>query len=255
MRRVLDFGAPKSDDTSASRGNKLVKMCLPEYAPIHKWQEDEREFLCVLNRWYARAPSDFASIFNHTFGLALSVSKIRDQFENYLRLHGAQAFLVYKAVFEIPFDDPEDVYGEFRRNIESTAQMLGITLEECHAEDTSPSGSARKAKSLRTRRLYKALVRKAVQDAKGRQAPLPPRQQSSSLIDRLGGMTLSTNADFDLSETLVDVEDYADSDVRPVDPTPPRSKDRSKLAFRVWGQDSKAKFSENRGLYVLLHES
>jgi hypothetical protein len=81
VRRKLDFGT-----LSASQGNSSTRtsfaMGPPEYSPSHRWTNEEREVLCVLNRFYRRNPVAFKCIFNKMFGQDLKMSKVRNQFEN-----------------------------------------------------------------------------------------------------------------------------------------------------------------------------
>jgi hypothetical protein len=175
------------------------------------------------------------------------MSKIRDQFENYLRLYGPDAFPVYKAVFSIPFDDPQDVYGWVRDVIEATAEKLGIEVHRLEQEVTSPAGRARRAKSVITRRLYKRLVRRASQERLAITHPKAVAQNPSPEVQILGQMALRTNVRLDAEEYLTDAEDFFKPITPPTKPSPPASTDAPKLGFRVWDAQSKTTFSPDHG--------
>jgi hypothetical protein len=203
-------------------------------------------------RWYERAPSDFARIYNHAFGQDLSMTKIRDQFENYLRLHGGLAFPVYKAIYAVPFDDPADVYGNVRQNIEATAQSLDIDLRRRQEEATSPSGGARRAKSQKTRRLYKSLVRRASQEERSKAVQMQPVEPVMPRRPSLGRTTLVTDTESDMIERFSDTEDSSAPDVKLPERKDPSEDVMPKLGFRVWDEDSKTKFTE-RGFESAAH--
>ena len=100
-------------------------------------------------------------------------SVIQDQYKSYLRLYRPEAFLVYKGVMAVPFEDSEGVYDEIRRNIAATAFSLDIDIQKLEEEKVSPSGGARDAKSRKTRMLYKSLVRRASQEETARAVQMP----------------------------------------------------------------------------------
>jgi hypothetical protein len=227
-------------------------MGLPEYSPSHRWTNKEREVLCIMNRFYRRNPVSFKCIFNKMFGQDLKMSKVRDQFENYMRLHGGNAFPVYKAVFSVPFDDPENIFDEIRSTIETTAKDLDVDLERLDEEAKSPSGRGRKAKSRRTRKIHRQLVRKASREEKAQAVQRPLVANGSIIPPLLGGVTLGTTVEFDTSELLCNVEDCTSPEVQPlghvvdVAPTIPSNTDAT-LGWRVWDASSRTKFTEEGG--------
>jgi hypothetical protein len=75
-------------------------------SPRHFWTNSEHELLCILNRFYQGSAEDFAQILNKMMSLNLSVRRIKSQFHSYIRLHGAEAFTCYGAVFSCSPDDP-----------------------------------------------------------------------------------------------------------------------------------------------------
>jgi hypothetical protein len=163
--------------------------------------------LCVIWRWYARAPSEFTSIWNHIFGQDLSMSKVRAQFESFIRLFGPEAFPVYRAVFSVPFNDPLETYSKHRELVETTAMELDIELHRLSAELTSPSGRAKTAKCTKTRKLYRSLVKKASREERARSAQAPIVEYSPIPVLVFGGVALTTDVEFQTSEYLVDSED------------------------------------------------
>ncbi|KAH7078851.1 hypothetical protein BKA63DRAFT_601110 [Paraphoma chrysanthemicola] len=252
VRRILDFGEiPAIKSNRSSRTSKTMAI-LPEYSPSHRWTSEEREFLCVINRWFLRFPVAFAQIYNARFGQDLKVAKVRDQFENYMRLHGENAFPVYKAVFSVPFDDPDNVYHETRRNIEIIAKHLDIDLQLLEKEAASPSGQARRAKSASTRRLYRQLVHKASRERNTLAVQSPRVDAVRSPLPTTGGMTIGTSDE--TAELLCDVDDLSAVAVRPSKDLEPIATASSleysepTLGFRVWSNtSSRTKFTEQDG--------
>ncbi|KAF1913627.1 hypothetical protein BDU57DRAFT_541030 [Ampelomyces quisqualis] len=216
----------------------------PEYAPNHKWNYAKNEFLCSIWRWYEREPLKFAACFNKFFDLRLATSKIKAHFENYLRLHGPKAFLVYRDVYSVPFDDPEGKYEALRGIIEDLAASLGISLCRLSAEVSSLSGKARTAKSPKTRRLYRALVRRASQEERVAVAQVSLVQEQPSVPrPYLGGLALSTNEEFEASEILVESAESPCPYESPIS----RRAGLPSLVFRVWDSNSATLFSEEHG--------
>lgn len=173
--RRLNFGnklkkqAAKKAKKSAT-AQSLEDLAKIESAPSHNWDEDERELLCVLNRWYcgrncAAELYIFAKVFNSITGLDILSKRVRIQFENHLRVFGAEAYPVFGRVFAIPFNDPEGRYAEIRALIEAEAVNLGLELQKREFEAVVRSGTAKFAKSPKTRKFYKSLVRRASQGA------------------------------------------------------------------------------------------
>jgi hypothetical protein len=172
------------------------------------------------------------------------------RFENYLRLHGPKAFVVYKAVFSIPFNDPRGEYAPTREVIENAARRFGIRLHRLQEEHVFISGEARKAKSPKTRRLYRQLVRRASQEMRVRamhtSTPAPTPTRMPIPIPLLGNVALTMDADFEQSEYLVNVEEQ----LSPLIHGPRKMTTETcqpTLAFRVWDSNSRAKFSSQHG--------
>jgi hypothetical protein len=169
------------------------------------------------------------------------------RFENYLRLHGPKAFVVYKAVFSIPFNDPRGEYAPIREVIENAARRFGIRLHRLQEEHVFISGEARKAKSPKTRRLYRQLVRRASQEMRvgamytPTPAPAPTPTRIPISIPLLGNVALTTDADFEQSEHLVDVEEQLNPRKMSTGSCQPT------LAFRVWDSNSRANHSLQNG--------
>ncbi|EOA81370.1 uncharacterized protein SETTUDRAFT_99205 [Exserohilum turcica Et28A] len=228
-----------------------------ERDPSHLWDEDERELLTVLYRWYNNAdPSTIPKVFNAVTGLSLRLSVVRYQFESHILLYGGRAFPEFARVMSVPFDDPEGRYDEIRGIIEDTAAEPGINLPRRETEVHFTSGTARYAKSPRTRRTYRALVRKATQQEKEKAriarmsqlVELPACRQPASIPYRLGRIDISMHPDQMDKETWSDVEDSpSSSPLAPITPgtrTPPAVRN---IAFRVWDANSRTAFTEESG--------
>lgn len=92
--RRLNFGGKiKKKPLKATKKSanllSLENLRSIERSPSHKWDEEERELLCAINRWYcaedrATELSVFSKIFNEITGLALRPRIIRNQFESHL---------------------------------------------------------------------------------------------------------------------------------------------------------------------------
>jgi hypothetical protein len=172
-------------------------------------------------------------------------------------LFGRQAYPEYNAVFSVPFNDPEGVYKDQRSVIEYEARALGLFLRPLDCDHkSSAEGVAKKAKALRTRERYKALVRrkglvKQYEESPGHSAQRPPT---------LGGYAIL--ADPLLYEEVVDAEEqstlalssyFVDAEKAEELFTPTRSFSRTQpnrslapsLAFRVWSTSSRAQLTPN----------
>lgn len=226
-----------------------------------------------MNRWYARNTQDFASIFNEAFGLDLSMSKIRDQYENYVLLHGKEAFPIYGKVSSTPFQDPHGSYAQIRQVIEITAKNLDIELEKLSKENLSPSGKAKTARSPKTKSCYESLVRRARQKEVEKGNADKSSASVRALIPKrsLGGFALTVNASVDDSEHWSDIEDEspplaendptvsnsapaaANSAFTGVNTTPSLQSNPPHLAFRVWDEESRAQFHPESGFTSEAH--
>jgi hypothetical protein len=166
-------------------------------------------------------------------------SKIIAQW-NYLRFYGPHAFSVYRAVFAVPFDDPEGRYGALRSKIERMASSLGISLQRLeHEEDISKkAGKGKLSKSPIVRRRHRALV-KASRETRMCPVQMPEVAQSPITIPRLGGYPVTTDIDSDSSEDIVDSE-IPSTCHQTFGPAFRSHKNVPKLAFRVWDEVSKS---------------
>ncbi|ORY19703.1 hypothetical protein BCR34DRAFT_595166 [Clohesyomyces aquaticus] len=197
-----------------------------ERPPPHPWTRDERELLCVINRWYEfRNAADVSVIFNSITGLELRPRVIRDHFHNHLRLYGGNAYAEYRRVIEMtPFDDPFGVYKHTRDMIEAEAKALGVAIRHRNIEVVLPSGGAATAKSELTRRYYKRLVRLASKNSGEADSASSSQDSSTSASSILG----PSGSKF---------------------PVLPRH-----LAFRVWSPTSRTKWT-NRGFISEIFSS
>jgi hypothetical protein len=202
--------------------------------------------LCCLWRWHARDPIAFTQIFNHVFEQRLSIRKLRCQFENYLRLHGPDAFLVYRDVFFSPFE-PRGKYVAILKAIDIAAREIGIKIQRLQEEHTFRAGEARSARSPKTRRLYRSLVRRASQDRRIGAMYTQTQTEPPARIPALGNIAMTTDAKFEESEHVTDAEGpeiCVPEEMSTKQPT---------LAFRVWDADSRAKFSLQDGFTRYVH--
>lgn len=167
------------------------------------------------------------------------MSRVRDQFESHIRLHGPKAFIVYKAVFSIPFHDPEELYRPQRDLIEDTAMELDIELYRLQEEVTSPSGRAKTAKCAKTRKLYRSLVRRASREEQFLADRAPALEESPTPSPSIGsGIALNNNTSFEDVEYLVDAEDELEPTPLAVGRPAATSNASAQLAFRVFDEYS-----------------
>jgi hypothetical protein len=198
-----------------------------------RWTSSQRTLLCILYRWYQRSPEDFRLVFNGITDLTLSQRQVTTQFESHLHLFGGRAFPEFKAVFDIPFDDPHGVFETLRQTIESEAARQGIELQRLQSESSTPSssGKAAKAKSALTRHRFKTLVRRA--KVRPRSPAIADRTRGVELGGPLGGYALRVGSD--KIEEFVDAEEvpYLGPPSRVLTTAPP-GLDRTapSLAFR-----------------------
>lgn len=254
MSDSSDRVTPVSSSRDLSNLQSLAALRRIERAPSHSWDEDQRELLTILYRWYDDSnPTTLPRVFNHVTGLDLRVSVVRHQFEGHVLLFGGRAFPEYARVMAIPFHDPQGRYNAIRGIIEETAIDLGVSLQRREIEIAFNSGAARWAKSPRTRRLYRSLVRRAAQKEKekGRisrltqPVVLSSDQQAISMSEcLLGNVALSTD---NQEEKWSDVENLSPraasvkklrSLIEPI---------KRNIAFRVWDKNSRTTFSEEDG--------
>lgn len=203
-------------------------------------------FLCVLWRWFVHDSSAFAQIFNSTFGLSLHSKKIRNHFENNIRLFGGKAIREYHNVFERTlFVDPCHQYSSVRNEIEMTAEILKIPIQRLKEDIPSPSGQAEKAKSPQTRRRFRQLVRLAKKTARETPStvriepvtsPTPPTATGPLQI---GGFPVTPD-DSEAEDIFPAIEDL--SPVRNTKTTVPSA---PRLLFRVWDSSSRTEFSQD----------
>lgn len=249
--RRLDFGLAirqqaKKVSKKSVHAQALDELRRLERTPSHRWDDDERELLCVLNRWYSGTDRrtellEFSKIFNWITGLELRPHILRTQFENHLILYGAAAYPVFGRVFAVPFKDPEGHYTEIRALIEEEARTLHLNLRRRTHEAKIVSGTAKDAKSPQTRIAYESLVRRASQETQR-----AAHHDASATV-------VSTNQTFfantskavrmppDEQEVMTDVE-LSPPCVKAAAAVPEATPGRPHLAFRVWDAASRTKF-------------
>lgn len=244
--RQLDFGtsiAKKLAKPTEKTANELSleKLKEIERGPSHTWTQDERELLCVLNRWYCAADRStelqvFAETFNYITGLNLRARVIRTQFESHLLVYGGEAYPLFRRVFAVPFDDPEGRYANLRAVIETEACTLELDLRRRQFDQQILSGTARYTKSPQIRKTYKCLIRKASQE----QCWEGIKVTTDSRAFARSSMAVQVSME-DNYEILTDIDDTPDpvtdgaGHPRPALPRP-------YLAFRVWDANNRTKF-------------
>jgi len=255
VRRTLDFGMPAlrhTNDTAPQASEpgdftSLAALRRLERDPPHHWHEDERELLTILYRWYEDTnAATIPKVFNAITGLNLRLNVIRYQFESHLILYGCRAYPEFDRAMKVPFHDPEHKYDEIHAIIEDTASESGIDLSRRTHEVSYIPGLARTAKSPKTRKHYKSLVRRALkrekEKARALRRPAPEDLPLQAL--QLGGMTL---AEQDNEETWSDVDGYHTPPITPTQPTLRTPPGRNTIGFRVWDANSRTIFDDETG--------
>jgi hypothetical protein len=243
--RSKSVQAPKSENAQA-----LDRLRSVERTPRRIWDEDERELLCIINRWYCAKDHTteltvFSKIFNAVTGLDLDSRKIGIQF-THIRYYGGDAYHSFRRVFAVPFDDPMGQYAAIRALIESTADTHCLDLQRRQSEPDIQSGMARYADSPKTRKFYLNLVQKASQDddsvRESHQISAKPRSITSM------AMALQLPEDDNL-EIITDTESspissHNSAQVHNLNPAQVHDLATVKphLAFRVWDAASRTRF-------------
>lgn len=251
LARRLDFGAAKRKPSvkvvkRSTNAQALENLRSLELHPKHNWDDDERELLCVLNRWYcapdrATELKAFSKTFNAITGLGLRPHIVRDQFEQHLRLYGPESYLVYGRVFSTPFDDPEGRYKQIRRLIEDEAAHLQLDLRRRQIDIRAPPGTARFTKSPNIREKYKSLARRASRYAKAvsDQRSLTEAPAAPSIFGNMSkAVQIPIEDDWEL---VTDIESSPEPVIEPVEVSEAAST-RPHLVFRVWDAASRTKF-------------
>ncbi len=258
VRRILDFTMVANRDTidglaqttESSNLKSLAALRKLERDPPHHWDEDERELLTILYRWYEDADvATIPKVFNAVTGLDLRLSVVRYQFESHLVLYGGRAYPEFDRVMRVPFHDPERKYNDIHAIIEETATEFGIDLSRRRVEVKRMSGLAKFAKSPTTRKYYKSLVRRAAKREKDKACALqiPASQELPLRVLPLGGTTLATDPGREDDESWSDIDDWHTSPVTPIERSPRVSPGTQPIAFRVWDANSRTKFDDETG--------
>ncbi|RYN64416.1 hypothetical protein AA0117_g12490 [Alternaria alternata] len=251
VRRTLNFemaNVRKTLDTSGFGSLAALKNL--ERDPPHQWDEDERALLAILYRWYNdKDTTTLPRVFNAITDQDLRLSVIRHQFDSHLILYGPRAYPEFGRVTAVPFNDPEQKYGEIRAIIEEKAAEYGINSSRRRIEVKRKSGLAQYARSLTTRKYFKSLVRRAAERERKRShaPPAPNAQELSTQVSPLGGVTLATNVDCEDEERWYDVEDIRRSPVTYTQPSSRPLPTTNSIGFRVWDANSRTLFDEESG--------
>ncbi|KAF7672187.1 hypothetical protein GT037_009697 [Alternaria burnsii] len=258
VRRTLNFGmtnvrktldaVPKYGEPSGF--DSLAALKRLERDPPHQWDEDERELLTILYRWYNdKDATTLPRTFNAVTDQDLRLSVIRYQFDSHLVLYGPRAYPEFGRVMAVPFHDPMQKYGGIHAIIEEKATEYGINLSRRRIEVKRKSGLAQYAKSPTTRKYWKSLVRRAAErERKMRCVPLAPNVQGSSAqVPPLGGVTLAADVKYEDEENWSDVEDLNISAVTFTQLSPSSLPTTNSIGFRVWDANSRTMFDEETG--------
>ncbi|KAJ4326366.1 hypothetical protein N0V94_000041 [Neodidymelliopsis sp. IMI 364377] len=252
VARRLDFGSRTTKRSTRTikrtpNAQSLENLRNLERPTPHRWDEDERELLCVMNRWYcARDRATelliFAKIWNAITGLDIRPHIIRNQYENHLRLFGGEAYPELGRVFATPFHDPDGRYAEIRTLIESEAETLGLNLQRRGIDTTIPSGKAKFARSPRTRSIYKALVRKVSRGAKREAVGTSISQDIATSTRSIVTAAIAVRPAFDDDwEIVTNVENSPAPRTNNVH-SPIFVSQKPHLSFRVWDASSRTRY-------------
>lgn len=244
-----DRSTPTPRPNELSNLESLENLRNLERPQFHLWDEDERALLTILYRWYDSTDIwIIPQVFNTITGLKLQLRSIRSQFTSHILLYGGLAYPEFARVMAVPFYDSEGTYNDIHQIIEEAAAELGLVLPRREIEETFVSGMARYAKSPKTRRTYKSLVRRATEREREKArlarmnqcvqltSPQPPLTIPKVL---LGHTALVLRTEYETEEFWIDAED-------PSTPTSPELIQRT-IAFRVWDSESRTDFSEDTG--------
>ncbi|KAB2108063.1 hypothetical protein AG0111_0g4548 [Alternaria gaisen] len=258
VRRTLNFGmanvrktldaVPKYGEPSGF--DSLAALKRLERDPPHQWDEDERELLTILYRWYNdKDATTLPRTFNAVTDQDLRLSVIRYQFDSHLVLYGPRAYPEFGRVMAVPFHDPMQKYGEIHAIIEEKAAEYSINLSRRRIEVKRKSGLAQYARSPTTRKYWKSLVRRAAErERKMSCVPLAPNVQGSSAqVPPLGGVTLAADVKYEDEENWSDVEDLNISPVTFTQLSPSSLPTTNPIGFRVWDANSRTMFGEETG--------
>ncbi|KAF1933924.1 uncharacterized protein M421DRAFT_105 [Didymella exigua CBS 183.55] len=238
----LDCKKQATKKPKSAYAQSLQDLADIESPPPHNWDDNERELLCILNRWYCGQDRTeelriFAKIFNSITKLDIPSKRVRAQFENHLRLYGEEAYPVFSRVFSVPFNDPEDSYAELRALVEAEATALNLDLKQRQGDSIVRSGTAKFAKSLKTRTYYQFLVQRVSEEEEwqanqvamtGNRIEAPPSLTTMSMA-----VSMPSEEDWKI------LTDFEQSPTLKVPEPPPL---RPHLTFRVWDAKNRTKF-------------
>ncbi|KAF1832717.1 hypothetical protein BDW02DRAFT_410809 [Decorospora gaudefroyi] len=242
----------RSASTELSNKASLAVLQNIERPPPHLWDEDERELLTIMYRWYQGGEvTMIPRVFNAITGLELRYRIVRSQFESHIKYFGGRAYPEYGRVMAIAFDDPNGRYDEIRSIVEDTAKQLGVELRRREVEVDFVSGLAQFAKSLTTRRAYKSLVRRAALTQKEKAIQISGLAEVPMLMPmpttRLGGFPATSTWEPTDLEVFEDAEDTRMPLVALSKPRHRPLPTVDRIGFRVWDKNSRTKYSEDTG--------
>jgi hypothetical protein len=147
---------------------------------------------------------------------------------------------------------PQGKYAAILKAIKIAGREIGITVQRLQDEHVFPSGEARTARSPKTRRLYRSLVRRASQDRRIGAMYTQTQTEPPARIPALGNIAMTTDAKFEESEHITDAEDHQDPHDGELEKM---STDAPRISFRVWDSNSRTLFSSADGFVSEVFKS
>lgn len=214
-----------------------------ERTPPHNYTSDERELLCILNRfYYSDDVLAIPKVFNAIAGLELRHRTIKNYFENHMCLFGPESFRVFSRTLSVPFDNPQAHYADILATIDQTANNLNLNLRRRSVDPEFVSGKATKSTSPHIRKNYTTLVEKAQQEERDETANALIVEEFAAAMQSLGVMSRALKIPFqDNEEFITDAEQSPRCLLNSIDP-PKISSSKPHLTFRVWDSANRTKF-------------
>ncbi|KAF1366092.1 hypothetical protein EJ07DRAFT_82101, partial [Lizonia empirigonia] len=214
-----------------------------ERTPPHNYTSDERELLCILNRFYhSEDVRAIPKVFNAIVGLELKHQTIKNYFENHMCLFGPESFRVFSRTLSVPFDNPQGHYADILGTIDQTANNLNLNLRRRSVDPEFVSGKATKSTSPQIRKNYTALVERAQQEERDETANTLIVEEVAAAMQSIGVMSRALKIPFqDNDEFITDAEQSPGCMLNSIEP-PRISSSNPHLTFRVWDSANRTKF-------------
>ncbi|KAG9189682.1 hypothetical protein G6011_06550 [Alternaria panax] len=216
----------------------------------HSWDEDERELLTILYRWYDDSDvTTLPQIFNAITGLDIKLSCVRNHFERDIVYYGGCVYPEFDRATKVLFHDPARTYEYIHATIKETASEYGIKLSRREVEKKYASGRAKDARSPTIRRYYRSRVKQVAekQRQEARAMRTPALQDSPLRPLPLGGMTMVTDPIGEDAESWLDTEYQSIPQVTPARSPREVFSQAYSIAFRAYDESSFTKHSEKNG--------